>query len=510
MAAIQKYPIGLQDFEKIRTQDYIYIDKTYYIENLINNGSYYFLSRPRRFGKSLLISTLECLFLGKKDLFKGLFIEDKWDFDQKFPVIRISFSDIGYREIGLEKAIELSLRDNAQKYEVSFEAESISQQFKELIHKLHAKFKQQVVVLIDEYDKPIIDYLEKENIYKAKENRGIMKSFYSILKDADPHLKLVFITGISKFSQVSIFSDLNNLFDLTTHYAYNSICGITQNELETSFEKELIHQDKEKIKTWYNGYKWDLDCETVYNPFSLLNFFSQGCKYKTFWFTTGTPSFLIDICRSYKLYDIENTEISELQMASFDIENINIEAVMFQAGYLTIISKSPIFNIYTLSYPNEEVKSSFLSHLLNSYLEDKSDKSSRLLTSLMSILQNRELDKLHTYINTAFSSIPYDLWQKENEHFYHAIIHLLFRLMGVYIQSEVHVKDGRADALIQIEEGIFCMEFKLDKSAQEALDQIKNKGYLNEFKHLDKPCYAIGINFSSQEKKVEEIIWELM
>jgi hypothetical protein len=352
--------------------------------------------------------------------------------------------------------------------------------------------------------------LEKENIHKAKENRGIMKSFYSILKDADPHLKLVFITGISKFSQVSIFSDLNNLYDLTIDNKYNEICGISQKELEFYFEKELINQDKEKIKFWYNGYKWNIRSNTIYNPFSLLNFFAKECDYQNFWFTTGTPSFLIDICRSYKLYDIENTEISELQMASFDIENINIEAVMFQAGYLTIVSKNPIFNIYTLSYPNEEVKSSFLSHLLNSYLEDKSDKSSRLLTNLMSILQNRELDKLQTYINTAFSSIPYDLWQKDNEHFYHAIIHLLFRLMGVYIQSEVHVKDGRADALIQIEEGIFCMEFKLDKTAQEALDQIKNKGYLNEFKHQDKPCYAIGINFSSQEKKVEEIIWELM
>jgi hypothetical protein len=365
MASIQKYPIGLQDFGGIRTENYLYVDKTKYVHQIVTEAKYYFLSRPRRFGKSLLISTLECLFLGKKELFKGLYIEDKWDFEQKYPIIRISFSDIGYREIGLEKAIELSLKENAQKYEISFDADSISQQFKELIHKLHVKYNQQVVVLIDEYDKPIIDYLDKENIHKAKENRGTLKTFYSILKDADSHLKLVFITGVSKFSQVSIFSDLNNLNDISIDIKYNEICGISQIELETYFERELINQDKEKIKTWYNGYKWNVRGNTLYNPFSLLNFFAKDYDYHNFWYSTGTPTFLMEIAKNQRVYNIENIEFDTAALQQYDIENLELIPLMFQAGYLTIKSQDLKWMTTTLTYPNIEVKESYLKGLAN-------------------------------------------------------------------------------------------------------------------------------------------------
>ena len=288
---IQNYPIGIQDFEKLRLQNKVYVDKTMYIHRLITTHTYYFLSRPRRFGKSLLLSTLDYLFKGKKELFKGLYIYDKWEFEE-YPLIRISFSEIGYRTNDLNSAINDRLLEIANEYEVTLITTGVDKNFRELIHTLHQKYQKQVVILIDEYDKPLIDYLDKENLHKAIENRSILKSFYSILKDADPYLKMVFITGVSKFSQVSIFSDLNNLYDLSLKAEYNEICGISQKELEQNFVEELKIYDKEKIKIWYNGYRWDIDSETVYNPYSLLNFFSDG-KYINYWYATGTPTFLM-------------------------------------------------------------------------------------------------------------------------------------------------------------------------------------------------------------------------
>ncbi|MCC5924801.1 MAG: AAA family ATPase, partial [Crocinitomicaceae bacterium] len=271
--SIQKYPIGHQDFAKIITEGFVYVDKTHFVHRLVERGGYYFLSRPRRFGKSLLVSTLEYLFKGKKELFEGLYIYDKWEFEE-YPVIKISFANIGYREIPLEEAIIDHLESISIQCDTKINLKSASVAFKDLIVKLHQKFNQKVVVLIDEYDKPLIDYLDKENLHKAIENRAILKSFYSVLKDADAHLKMVFISGVSKFSQVSIFSDLNNLYDLTLKSEYNEICGISQVELEHHFAEELKIYDKSRIKDWYNGYRWNVNGDTIYNPFSILNFFT--------------------------------------------------------------------------------------------------------------------------------------------------------------------------------------------------------------------------------------------
>ena len=291
--AIQKYPVGLQDFGKIRTEGFVYVDKTRVIHSIVERGGYFFLSRPRRFGKSLLISTLECVFKGKKELFEGLYIYDKWAFEE-YPVIRISFSNIGYRTKGLLKAIADELIQISEQYDIVLKSqkEDIANSFDELIKSLNKKYNKQVVVLIDEYDKPIIDYLDKENIHKAMENRNVMKTFYSILKDADPYLKLVFITGVSKFSQVSIFSDLNNLYDLTLKKDYNEICGISQAELNEYFPKELDVFDQEKIRLWYNGYRWHVDGAKMYNPFSLLNFFMDE-DFRNYWYATGILTFLM-------------------------------------------------------------------------------------------------------------------------------------------------------------------------------------------------------------------------
>jgi len=509
--AVQKYPIGHQDFKKIISEDYLYVDKTRFVQKLVEKGGYYLLSRPRRFGKSLFISTLDYLFQGEKELFKGLYVEDKWDFET-YPVIRISFSDIGYRTKGLLHAIGNALEMNASKYDIILMSASsaIDDMLKELIHKLHQKYEKQVVILIDEYDKPIIDYLDKDQLYKAIENRGIMKSFYSILKDADAYLKLVFITGVSKFSQVSIFSDLNNLFDLTLREDFNEMCGISQLELEQYFAEEMKISDTEKIKQWYNGYRWDIKGATVYNPFSLLNFFSNNGKFSNFWYTTGTPTFLVEMCRDQKLYELENTELSFVELSSFNIENLQLLPVMFQTGYLTISGYDEQLDIYSLDYPNVEVKSAYTQGLLQMYSYSREPIVSKSLSGLVKALRAKSPDDLKYMLNDCFVHIPYDLWQKDNEHFYHAIVHLLFSLIGINIQSEVHTHRGRADAMMVLDECVYCFEFKLDKSAQEAIRQIRDRDYLARYQSQDKSIYAIGVNFSSERKEVEEIAWEVV
>ncbi len=505
---IQKYPVWHQDFGKIRTEGFVYVDKTKFIHYIVSKGGYYFLSRPRRFGKSLLISTIECVLKGQKELFDGLYIENKWNFEE-YPVIRISFSNIGYRTKGLLNAIADLLQQISNQYDIKLtsDKDDIANGFDELIKSLNKKHNKQVVVLIDEYDKPIIDYLDQENIHKARENRGIMKTFYSVLKDADPYLKLVFITGVSKFSQVSIFSDLNNLNDLTLSPNFSTICGITQNELEANFPEELKTYDADKIKAWYNGYRWDMDSTTLYNPFSLLKFFTDNGKYFNHWFTTGTPTFLMEMSKSLHFYRMERISASMLDLQSFDIDNILLTPVLFQTGYLTIVDYDPLLNNYILSFPNIEVKEAYIQRLADTYITNQSTPAKQILTDLLQALKSKDTQGLQNAINQAYSHIPYPLWQKENEHFYHAIIHLLFSLLGVYIHSEVHTKDGRADAIINIDEGVFCLEFKLDKTAQEAVQQVKDKGYLDAYRHLGKPCYIIGINFSSKDKAVQELLF---
>lgn len=507
--SIQKYPIGLQDFEKIISEDFVYVDKTQFAHKLVERGGYYFLSRPRRFGKSLFVSTLDYLFRGHAALFKGLYIEAHWKFD-KYPVIKISFSNIGYRTKGLSQAIEDALEEifSSNGLTSTSKKEAIEDKFKELIILLKEKHHKKVVILIDEYDKPFIDYLDQSNLHKAIENKAILKSFYSILKDADPHLKLVFITGISKFSQVSIFSDLNNLYDLSLKEDYNAICGISQAELNEYFVDELALYDQEKIKLWYNGYRWNLKGDTLYNPFSILNFFSGGGEFINFWYTTGTPTFLVEMCRNQKVYELKNTELTFIELNSFNIENLQLLPVLFQTGYLTISGHDYILDIYQLDYPNVEVKSAYLHGLLEMYSYSHEPISSTLLSQLLKSLQTQSTIDLTESLNKAFYHIPYDLWQKENEHFFHAIVHLLFSLLGVYIHSEVHTKRGRADAIVIFEDHIYCLEFKLDKTATEAIAQIKTKGYLEQYKDTKKTKHLIGINFNSEKKEVEDVIWE--
>lgn len=308
--SFQKHPVGLQDFEKIITDGFVYVDKTQFVHKLADKGGYYSLSRPTRCGQSLFISTPNYLFKEKKERFKGLFIENKWQFEE-YPVIRISFSEIGHRNSNLDHALELRLTEIAREYSIQPNMVDNGKKFRELIHELHNKFTKKVILLIDEYDKPFIDYLEIENIHLARENRSILKCFYSVLKDADPQLKLVLITGIRTFSQVRIFSDLNNLYGLTLEEEYNEICGISQQEAESYSAQEIEKFNRQKTKECYNDYRWNRKGVSVDNPFSLLNFFSGGGEFQNFWFSTGTTTFLMS--REQKFYALANQQVKDKQ-----------------------------------------------------------------------------------------------------------------------------------------------------------------------------------------------------
>jgi Predicted AAA-ATPase/PD-(D/E)XK nuclease superfamily len=505
---IQNYPLGQQDFREIIREGKLYVDKTHFIHQLIKTQKYYFLSRPRRFGKSLFLSTLNYLFQGEKELFKGLYVYDKWKFEE-YPIIRISFSNIGYRTMGLVNAISNELLDISKNnnIEISHDKHIIDKVFQELIQKLNQKYQKGVVVLIDEYDKPIIDYLDLENLHQAKENREILKSFYSILKDADPFLKIVFITGVSKFSKVSIFSDLNNLTDLSIASDYNEICGISQIELEKNFVEELKIYNKEEIKRWYNGYKFHIKGQTLYNPYSLLNFFRGDGDFKNFWFTSGTPTFLMKMSKNEYFYKFETIESSGIDMESFELENIALVPLLFQTGYLTITGKNELLNNYILGFPNHEVREAYLQKLADTFIHSPQNPSKNILNQLLKSLHNKDQEMMQEAINSAFAHIPYDLWQKENEQYYHAIIHLLFSLLNVYIFSEVHTKNGRADAIVFHENEIYCMEFKLNQSPEIALEQIQSRGYTERFNEKGIPIHYIGINFNSGQRKVDGILW---
>ena len=500
-----------QSFSLIITGGYVYVDKTALIHQLATTGKYYFLSRPRRFGKSLLVSTLQALYEGRKDLFDGLWIADKWNFEQTNPTIVIYFNQMSLRDAGLAKSLIKTLNNEAKRLGIVLQNDVIGFMFQELIQKLHAKTGRKVVVLIDEYDKPIVDFLEE--LDTAEANRHILKSFYGILKPADEHLEFVLLTGVSKFSKVSVFSDLNNLNDISLDEDYGAIAGITQTELQHYFEDEIkqfaAHNKQtedvflNKIKDWYNGYSWQ-GLERVYNPFSLLNFFDKKGSFRNFWFSTGTPTWLVNQLYNKRLFDFENVEVTDFTLDSFDIHNLQPITLLFQTGYLTIRSYSPDDLTYILDYPNKEVRYSIQQYLLRAFRNDETEEVLPFILKLRNALQTNDIAAAIEIINTVFSTLPYDLWQQENERFYHALIHLTFTLLGVYVQSEVHTARGRCDTVVHTKDYIYAFEFKLDKTAQAALDQIEAKGYLNPYQtQTDKQLIAVGVNFSTKLKVVE-------
>ncbi len=451
---MKKLPIGIQTFSEIITGDYVYIDKTEIALNLIDNGKYYFLSRPRRFGKSLFLDTLKNIFQGNKELFKGLYVYDKYDWAQSYPVVNISFTGGVIRDRPyLDEKINNQLQLVADQFGIEFRFNNISDKLYELVLGIYKKFNQNAVILIDEYDKPILDNITDPEI--ALEMREGLKNLYSVIKDCDEYLKFVFLTGVSKFSKVSIFSGLNNLKDITTDERYAVICGYTQNDLEREFKEYLVNCDLDEIQRWYNGYSWL--GERVYNPFDILLFLDSPSKmYKNYWFETGTPSFLIKLLRENRYYipDIEMIEAGEELIGAFDVENIKAETLLFQAGYLTIRETMQLGAeiIYMLKYPNLEVKKALTDYILTDLVCDIVQKN-RNKISIYRALQKGAPDSFKEIFIALFASIPHDWYRKNSiadyEGYYASVFYSYFTSLGLDIIPEDTTNHGKIDMTLK-------------------------------------------------------------
>jgi len=505
---MKKLPLGQQDFAKIiEEQNTLYVDKTQHIHKLITSGSYYFLSRPRRFGKSLLISTLQEIFEGNKELFKNLWIYDKIEW-KKHKVIKISFNTVNYKSFGLEKAIEIQLTKIADSYKLELQMQSPASKFQELIEKLAEN--ERVVVLIDEYDKPIIDYID--DLPQAEKNREILKNFYSIIKDSDKYLRFLFITGVSKFSKVSIFSDLNHLNDITIDKNYNNLVGITQQELESNFAEHIVklqadNQDIyadviQAIKDEYMGYSWD-GVNFVYNPFTLLNLFTK-MQFGNYWFQTGTPTFLTKLIKNgkYTAFDLLNRKIEPDVLDKYEIANLTLLPILFQTGYLTIKQFNLLRRYIVLDYPNREVEKSFSIHLLSEFNGGKTDSTSSALWELTEALEANNLEKFMELLKSLFKGIAYPLIDNKEKYF-HSIFYLVVKMLGFNIECEILTIDGRIDAVLFTEKVIYVIEFKAGNTTK-AIDQIIEKQYHTKYALDKRPKIALGIDFDAENKAIAD------
>jgi hypothetical protein len=513
---MKNLPLGIQSLSEIRERNCIYVDKTALVHQLVTTGKYYFLSRPRRFGKSLLISTLKSLYLGQKNLFEGLWIEDKWDWSKTNPVIHISFDALNYQAYSLDKAISKVLERCAKEYDIQLVETDFKSQFGELITSLSIKYGK-VVLLIDEYDKPIIDYLEAAKIEQAKINRGILRDFYSILKNADTQLELIFITGISKFTKVSLFSHLNNLDDITIDENYGTLTGYTQEELTAYFDEYLkIIETKlrlsreelmENMRVWYNGYSWDGESR-VYNPFGALNFLSKR-MFKNYWFSTGSPEFLIEQMRKHDRFDVENSVVSSAILDKYDIENLALIPLLFQTGYLTVKTLDPMTGDMVLDYPNKEVRESMYAFLIDDIAKNpRRIHTGMTIQDLNRALIAKDMVQVQKILNGLLADLPSETYQNQSEGLYHGLIHLVFSYLGMFITSEVHSSQGQADAVVQTLTDVFIFEFKFNATAKEAIGQIHKQQYAAKYRASGRPITGIGLNFNSTKKEIDEWIEE--
>jgi len=501
---MKKLPVGIQDFADIIRNDYLYIDKTEYVYKLLQ-AKYYFLSRPRRFGKSVLISTLKEFFSGKKELFKNLWIYDKVDW-KKHPIIHIDFSKSGHKVAGLEKAIDEILKTCAKAYQIELSDQVYPLKFNELITKLSEKEK--LVLLIDEYDKPIIDFLE--NPEKAEENREILRNLFSVIKGNDANIRFCFITGVSKFAKVSVFSELNNLYDITLSHEFASITGYTQNELETYFEPQLSTFPAQfgisrpellgEIKKWYNGFSWN-GTEFVYNPFSMLCFF-RDARFQNYWFETGTPTFLLKLLRkqNYEIPLLENSVFDSFILSTYDLRNISVIPLLFQTGYITIKNYNRVENTYTFDFPNFEVKNSLLQGLFTEFSEKDLSESMNLLSKITESLKQHNISQFIEYVKALYAGISYHLVDNK-EKYYHSLFYMILKLLGFNVNCEIETNVGRIDAVVSTPKQIYIIEFKVG-TATEALLQIRNKNYAQKFIIENKPIYLLGIGFDSENKNI--------
>lgn len=537
---MQTLPIGIQDFPQLRERNHIYVDKTAQIFDLMRVGAFVFLSRPRRFGKSLLTTTLKAIFEGKRALFAGLWIEDKIDWQPR-PVLLINFNALNYREKTLARALAEHMDELAAEVGISLSGDDYKVKFRELITQMAEKGK--VALLIDEYDKAITDLLENQE--KVVEHVDTLKNFYSVLKSIEAeHLHFTLLTGVSKYGKLSIFSDLNNLLDITLDPRFATLLGYTQTELEHYFSDYIDQlavrynasraEVLEQIKFWYNGYSWD-GVHRVYVPFSTLVFFSQQ-SFANHWFATATPSFLIKLLRQQQLpaYTLDEISADSKLLDSADVNQISVISLLFQTGYLTVkrVERSFQGDQYELGYPNHEVAQAFQQHLLTDYLTANIDQISvTLLANLRKALQTQNVDAfIHTF-QSVFGSIPHTLFLPQ-EAYYHSVIYLVLRLLGFTVEAERLNNLGRLDAVLELRDVVYILEFKMSEvqlkarkrsrtkttdpkaatpqqpPAQVAIEQIRAKQYDLPFRHSGKTILLLGIAFDQEQRNISDWLVE--
>jgi hypothetical protein len=507
---MKKLPVGMQSFRNLIEEGYVYVDKTELIFKLVSKGGkFYFLTRPRRFGKSLLVSTLKALFGGKRELFEGLWIYGRFEWNVE-PVIHLDFTAMAYDSgDALKESLCGAMGRIAEDYGIRLEAGHFKTRFSELIEKLSAFG--QVVILVDEYDKPIIDHIEDPG--KVAVNRGILSDFYSVIKARDTNLKFVFITGVSKFSKVSVFSGLNNLNDITLDDDFATLLGYTEDELLRYFDSylgqlaERMQLEPEtlldRVREIYDGYSWD-GKSFVYNPFSILLLFDK-MKFNNYWFATGTPTFLIKLLNEGKLdiRELENLKAGNLFFDSFDIDHIDPVALLFQTGYLTVKKEETagMFVEYELSYPNCEVENAFLKYFLADKVGRSPNATDMMIRDIARKLTAGDIDGFFEAVSSVFASIPYDLFIGHLEAYYHTVIYLILKLVGIHILPEVHTNIGRTDAVIETDNAVYIMEFKMGTS-EEAMAQIKEKKYYEPYLNSNKTITLCAAGFDPANRNI--------
>lgn len=512
------YPIGIQNFEKIRTEDFLYVDKTAEIYKLAKEGRYYFLSRPRRFGKSLLVSTMEAYFSGRKELFSGLAIEKLEAEWKQHPVLHLDLSGVSYTD---ESVLERVLSDKLAKWETLYGAVNTSDilglRFKEVIEAAYNKTGNQVAILIDEYDKPIIDNLGNEPTLSHL--RSTLQGFYSVMKSMDARIRFGFLTGVTKIGKMSVFSGLNNLNDISMIPDYVDICGISETELHEYFDESISElssaneMSKEdcyvKLKSMYDGYHFCEDSIGIYNPFSLLNTF-QNKKFREYWFETGTPGFLVEVMRktSFDVTTLENQTVDSTLMSNADAIFENPVPYLFQSGYLTITGYNDMFRLYQLGFPNQEVKNGFLNCLLKYYVPMSPDMSgTTLIYQLWHSITEGNPKSFMQILSSLFANTSYQI-QGETEKDFQYAMYIISALLGEYVQVERTTSNGRIDLIIQTKEFIYIFELKVNADADVALRQIDEKGYARPFEGDSRKLFKIGVNFSTATRRIED--WKIL
>ena len=504
----RRLPIGIQTFAKIREENYYYVDKTAHLRRLIDEGTHYFLSRPRRFGKSLFLDTLKELFEGNEPLFEGLHVHDRWDWSVRYPVLRLDFGSGNFDEPdSLHNEVMAQLDAIERETGVESPYDAASARFRHIIQMLHREAGQRVVVLVDEYDKPILDVLEIPEIARA--NRDFLRGLYSTIKSNDAHIRFTFLTGVSKFSKVRLFSGLNNLTDITIDPQYSDLCGYMETDLDVVFAPELPGLDRDEIRDWYNGYSWRGD-EKVYNPFDILLLFRRH-SFEAYWFETGTPTFLIEMLLKRRVSSLELGEMegSDDLLSTFDVDDIATEALLFQTGYLTITDEEDLGGerVYRLDYPNREVRQSLNRSLLR-YLVRDGTRQRANSTRLYRLLEANDFAGLETLFHAFFASIPYE-WYTNNdvanfEGYYASVFYSYFAALGLNITVEDSSSHGRADMAVHFNDNVYLFEFKVVElaSAGAAMAQLKERRYADKYRDLGQPIHLIGVEFSRDTRNI--------